>query len=77
MIVSESGEVDDSVDGPAGKAIHTIHHVGKFSGKLQRRLTKRTLLEAKALKEQSAEAIHVLIYVAELVKKNLIFFFFN
>ncbi|RZC33054.1 lipid storage droplets surface-binding protein 1-like, partial [Asbolus verrucosus] len=63
-------ELDDrnvKIDGPAGKAIQTIHHVGRFSGKLQRRLTKRTLAEAKALKEQSAEAIHVLIYVAELI----------
>ncbi|XP_966587.1 lipid storage droplets surface-binding protein 1 [Tribolium castaneum] len=54
-------------DGPAGRALQTIHHVGRFSGKLQRRLTKRTLAEAKALKEQSAEAINVLIYVAELI----------
>lgn len=40
----------------------------RFSRKLQRRLTKRTLAEARALKEHSAEAIHVLAYVAELVR---------
>ncbi|XP_049821209.1 lipid storage droplets surface-binding protein 1 isoform X2 [Aethina tumida] len=39
----------------------------RFSRKLKRRLTKRTLAEVKALKEHSAEAVHVLIYVAELI----------
>jgi perilipin-2 len=53
--------------------MHTIHHVGQISGKLQRRLTKRTLAEAKALKEHSAEAINVLIYVAELVRLSISF----
>lgn len=59
-------------DGPEGRAIQTIHHVGRVSRKLKRRLTRRTLAEAKALKEQSAEAIHVLIYVAELVSWYLL-----
>ncbi|XP_068910294.1 lipid storage droplets surface-binding protein 1-like isoform X2 [Tenebrio molitor] len=65
--IQNEPEINSSVDGPAAKAMHTIHHVGQISGKLQRRLTKRTLAEAKALKEHSAEAINVLIYVAELV----------
>ena len=60
-------EVNENSDGNTNRAIQTMHHVGRFSGKLQRRLTKRTLAEAKALKEHSAEAINVLIYVAELV----------
>ncbi|XP_060523670.1 lipid storage droplets surface-binding protein 1-like isoform X2 [Cylas formicarius] len=61
-------EVDGGVsEGPAGKAIHTIHHVDRLGRKLKRRLTKKTLAEVKALKEHSAEAVHVLIYVAELV----------
>lgn len=60
-------------EGPTGKAVNTIHHVDRFSRKLQRRLTKRTIAEAKALKERSAESIHVLVYVAELVS-ILIFF---
>lgn len=55
------------VDGPAGKAMLTFQHVRMTSRKLKRGLTRRTLAEAKALKEQSAEAIHILIYVAELV----------
>lgn len=58
------------IEGPAGKALQTFQHVDRFSRKLQRRLTRRTLAEAKALKEHGAEAIHVLIYVVELVILN-------
>lgn len=54
-------------EGPTGKAVSTIYHVDRFSRKLQRRLTKRTIAEARALRERSAESIHVLLYVAELV----------
>ncbi|CAG9862716.1 unnamed protein product [Phyllotreta striolata] len=52
---------------PTGKAYHTMHHADRFSRKLKRRLTQRTIAEVKALKHQSAEAVHVLIYVIELV----------
>lgn len=74
MVVDFCNGTDTSktVDGPAGKAIQTIHHMDRFSRKLKRRLTQRTLAEAKALKEHSAEAIHVLVYVAELVNTLLI-----
>ncbi|KAH8388446.1 hypothetical protein KR093_006379, partial [Drosophila rubida] len=48
-------------------ALKAIHHGQRFSRKLKRRLTQRTLLEARALKKQSKEAIHVLIYAAELI----------
>ncbi|XP_055902619.1 lipid storage droplets surface-binding protein 1 isoform X2 [Eupeodes corollae] len=48
-------------------AIKAIHHGQRFSRKLKRRLTQRTLLEARALKKQSKEAIHVLLYAAELI----------
>ncbi|KAM7361009.1 lipid storage droplet-1 isoform 2-T2 [Cochliomyia hominivorax] len=48
-------------------AIKAIHHGQRFSRKLKRRLTQRTLAEARALKKQSKEAIHVLIYAAELI----------
>lgn len=58
---------DDTVDGPTGKAIHTMHHADRFSRKLTRRLTQRTIAEVKALKHQSVEAVHVLTYVAELI----------
>lgn len=50
------------------KAVQTIQHVDRLSRKLKRRITQRTLQEARALKEQTTEAIHVLIYVAELVR---------
>ncbi|XP_065156369.1 lipid storage droplets surface-binding protein 1-like isoform X3 [Atheta coriaria] len=72
-VFDKGNEGVDVVDAPpsgsgnAGKALHTGQHMFRFSKKLRRRLTQRTLLEAKALKEQSAEAIHVLVYVAELI----------
>lgn len=44
-----------------------MHHAKGFSRKLRRRLTQRTIAEVRALKQQSAEAVHVLVYVAELV----------
>ncbi|XP_067618079.1 lipid storage droplets surface-binding protein 1 isoform X2 [Eurosta solidaginis] len=48
-------------------AIKAIHHGQRFSRKLKRSLTQRTLYEARALKKQSKEAINVLIYAAELI----------
>ncbi|XP_017847568.1 lipid storage droplets surface-binding protein 1 isoform X1 [Drosophila busckii] len=63
----------DEDNEPAGAAenekgaIKAIHHGQRFSRKLKRRLTQRTLAEARALKKQSKEAIHVLIYAAELI----------
>jgi len=50
--------------------IKAIHHGQRFSRKLKRRLTQRTILEAQALKKQSKEAIHILLYVAELIVKD-------
>ena len=38
-----------------------------FSRKLKRRLTERTFAEARALRKQSAEAIHILFYAGELI----------
>lgn len=68
-------EAQDQVDVPAVienndnemKAVHTFHKGQRFSRKLKRRLTMRTLAEARALKKQSKEAIHVLLYAAELI----------
>lgn len=57
------------------KAMHTFHKGQRFSRKLKRRLTLRTVAEARALKKQSKEAIHVLIYAAELVLIFLSIFF--
>ncbi|XP_018055716.1 PREDICTED: lipid storage droplets surface-binding protein 1 isoform X1 [Atta colombica] len=49
------------------KTIRTIKHGARFSRNLQRRLTQRTLAEARALKQQGTECVHVLIYVVELI----------
>ncbi|XP_046830126.1 lipid storage droplets surface-binding protein 1-like isoform X3 [Vespa crabro] len=52
---------------PVSKTTRTIKHGARFSIKLQRRLTRRTLAEARALKEQGTECIHVFFYVIELL----------
>ncbi|KAL6422479.1 hypothetical protein ACFW04_010644 [Cataglyphis niger] len=52
------------------KTKRTIKHGARFSRKVQKRLTQRTLAEARALKEQGTECIHVLLYVAELITKD-------
>ncbi|KAL7289272.1 hypothetical protein TKK_0017206 [Trichogramma kaykai] len=65
-----AADVTDSVaksSEETSKAVRTIEHGARFSRKLQRRLTRRTLAEARALKEQGTECIHVLLYVVELV----------
>lgn len=49
------------------RAIQTIHKGQRVTRKLKRRLTTRTIAEAKAIKKHSAEAIHILAYAAELV----------
>ncbi|XP_033213886.1 uncharacterized protein LOC117170954 [Belonocnema kinseyi] len=60
-------EVDANPVEETSKTVRTIKHGARFSRKLQRRLTRRTMAEAKALKEQGTECIAVLLYVAELV----------
>ena len=49
------------------KAVQTIHRVDRFSRKLQRRLTKRTIREARALKDHSTEIYHNVLYALQLV----------
>lgn len=44
-----------------------MHKGQRVTRKLKRRLTTRTIAEAKAIKKHSAEAIHILAYAAELV----------
>ncbi|XP_076388907.1 lipid storage droplet-1 isoform X2 [Megachile rotundata] len=51
------------------KTTRTIKHGARLSRKLQKRLTRRTLAEARALKEQGTECIHVLLYVVELERE--------
>jgi len=64
QVDSAQNNVDDDKE---SRAIHTFHKGQRLSRKLKRRLTQRTILEARALKKQSKEAIHVLIYAAELI----------
>lgn len=44
-----------------------MHRGKQVTRKLKRRLTLRTIAEAKALKQQSKEAINILVYAGELV----------
>lgn len=55
-----------------GKAAHTFEKGKQFSRKLKKRLTQRTVAEAKALKKQSKEAIHILVYATELVSEPVL-----
>ncbi|XP_037035764.1 lipid storage droplets surface-binding protein 1 isoform X2 [Bradysia coprophila] len=69
-----SEDATDTCDSPnnedMSKAVHTFQKGKQFSRKLKRRLTQRTVAEAKALKKQSKEAIHILVYATELVLTN-------
>ncbi|KAH8280948.1 hypothetical protein KR054_005507, partial [Drosophila jambulina] len=68
MLILKATQEDDNEAVPDERgAIKAIHHGQRFSRKLKRRLTQRTIAEARALKKQSKEAIHVLIYAAELI----------
>lgn len=63
IIVTGPDEVDSAEDTGRAKAAQAVQHGARLRKKLQRRLTRQALAEAKAIKEQ----IHVLVYVAELV----------
>lgn len=52
---------------PSSQAVKTIRHVNHFSRKLQRRLTRRTIAEAKLLKKQGYDTIQCFVYFADLV----------
>ncbi|CAH0390497.1 unnamed protein product [Bemisia tabaci] len=54
----------------ASKPQKALSHVNVFSRKLQRRLTRRTIAEAKALKHQSAETLQALIYLTKLLARD-------
>lgn len=64
---SEDHDSIISEDDNESKPIHTFHKGQRFSRKLKRRLTQRTILEARAIQKSSKEAIHILIYAAELI----------
>lgn len=73
MIIVTSAEVDDNEESGRARAAQAVQHGARLSRKLQRRLTRQALAEAKAIKEQ----IHVLVYVAELVSRKTTAFFIS
>lgn len=73
IIMSLAG-CEPANDPDMSKAVHTFQRGKQFSRKLKRRLTQRTVAEAKALKKQSKEAIHILVYATELVSCETLHF---
>lgn len=67
-----SEDTDSKVDSRPGesKTIQTIEHVNRFSRKLQRRLTKRTIDEARALRRQGVDTVQLLLYLLDLAIKD-------
>ncbi|XP_065215162.1 lipid storage droplets surface-binding protein 1 isoform X2 [Planococcus citri] len=55
---------------PQNPTERTIRHVNKFSKTLKRRLTQRTLYEARELKKQGVNVIHVLVQLVDLLAKD-------
>uniref|UniRef100_A0A1B6MKK6 Lipid storage droplets surface-binding protein 1 n=2 Tax=Graphocephala atropunctata TaxID=36148 RepID=A0A1B6MKK6_9HEMI len=53
--------------GSDSNTVKTFQHVKQFRNKLQRRLTRRTIAEAKALKQQGADTIRCLVYLVDLL----------
>lgn len=58
---------------PSSQAVKTIRHVNHFSRKLQRRLTRRTIAEAKLLKKQGYDTVQCFVYFADLVSTYLLY----
>ncbi|XP_049937980.1 lipid storage droplets surface-binding protein 1 isoform X1 [Schistocerca serialis cubense] len=52
------------------KAVQALHKADRVTKKLQRRLTQRTLAEARALKKQSEDTLQTLMYLGELLVKD-------
>ncbi|XP_053605510.1 lipid storage droplets surface-binding protein 1 isoform X4 [Plodia interpunctella] len=63
VIIVTGPEADVEGESGRARAAQAVQHGARLRRKLQRRLTRQALAEAKAIKEQ----IHVLVYVAELV----------
>ncbi|VVC42496.1 Hypothetical protein CINCED_3A005291 [Cinara cedri] len=65
---------EDVADKPStetfSQTVKTIRHVNHFSRKLQRRLTRRTIAEAKLLKKQGYDTVQCLVYFADLLAKD-------
>lgn len=69
--LSDTQETSESATADSGsKTTRTILHVNQFGRKLQRRLTRRTIAEAKALKQQGADTLQCLLYLADLLARD-------
>lgn len=67
IYLANNQDTNDNSDETEPHAIQTMHKGQKVTRKLKRRLTMRTMAEAKALKKQSKEAINIIVYAAELI----------
>uniref|UniRef100_A0A224XNT9 Putative lipid storage droplet-1 n=1 Tax=Panstrongylus lignarius TaxID=156445 RepID=A0A224XNT9_9HEMI len=67
-----SEDTDSKAESRPGesKTIQTIEHVNRFSRKLQRRLTKRTIAEARALRRQGVDTVQLLLHLLDLAIKD-------
>ncbi|KAI5733808.1 hypothetical protein M8J76_016190 [Diaphorina citri] len=67
-----SQDTNDSAVVPAdsSNAKKTITHIKKFRHKLQKRLTQRAIIEAKALKRQGADTLQAIMYMADLLARD-------
>lgn len=52
---------------PQTQTEKTIRHAKKFTRTMKRRLTQRTLYEARELRKQGVNLIHVLVQLTDLV----------
>ncbi|XP_057321671.1 lipid storage droplets surface-binding protein 1 isoform X2 [Microplitis mediator] len=60
-------EGDPKLNVKTSKTARTIQHGARFSRKLKKRLTRRTLAEAQALKNQGIECVHILMNIFKLI----------
>lgn len=65
---ADSGCVDQRLT--SSRPVHTMHKGQLFSKKLKRRLTQRTMIEARALQNGSREAVHFVRYACELIVRD-------
>lgn len=63
-------ENGDAVGGNLAKGGAALQRADRLSRKLQRRLTRRTLLEARALRKDTENTLHTLVYFAETLVKD-------
>ncbi|XP_034239195.1 lipid storage droplets surface-binding protein 1-like isoform X3 [Thrips palmi] len=63
-------ENGDAVGANLAKGGAALQRADRLSRKLQRRITRRTLLEARALRKDTENTLHTLVYFAETLVKD-------